>query len=146
MVPSLYYQKLQLMVPSLYYQKLQLVVPSLYYQKLKREWLEFDFAVCKSQFAKTVLSLQREITRKPAPRSDACYYGVTVDIHGNILATKRENKRCFIEVHRYEDGLKFHIDSIGDKLKRPAGLTTTDKYSVYVCDLGNDLLKQYRYR
>lgn len=74
------------------------------------------------------------------------YSGITVDVHGNILATKTERGRCCVEVHRIADSILFYIDSFTDKLKRPSGLVTTHDYVVYVCDLGNDSLKKYKYR
>jgi len=74
------------------------------------------------------------------------YSGITVDVHGNILATKTERGRACVEVHRIQDHILFYIDSFSDKLKRPAGLITTPDYHVYVCDLGNDSLKKYKYR
>lgn len=91
--------------------------------------------------------LQGAVTPRPTKGKSAGYYsGLTLDIHGNILATKSERGRSFVEVHRIEDSTLFFIDSFGDKLKRPSGLITTPDYHVYVCDLGNDSLKKYKYR
>ena len=40
----------------------------------------------------------------------------------------------------------FSIDSHADKMKRPAGLATTNDGHVLVVDLGNDCVKKFRYR
>lgn len=74
------------------------------------------------------------------------YTGVTVDIHGNILATRTDRGKYFVEVHRTDEELIFFIDSHNDKLKRPSGLIATSDYKVHVCDLGNHSLKTYRYK
>lgn len=79
-------------------------------------------------------------------RQTGHYSGITVDKRGNILATKTERGRSFIEVHRIEDQITFYIDSFADKMKRPLGLITTDEHVVYVCDLGNHSLKKYQYK
>ena len=93
------------------------------------------------------LFLQGAVTPRPVKgKSHGFYAGLAIDKHGNILATKSEKGRSFIEVHRIEDSTLFYIDSYNDKLKRPSGLITTDDYHVYVCDLGNDSLKKYKYR
>ncbi|KAF6038629.1 hypothetical protein EB796_003075 [Bugula neritina] len=92
-------------------------------------------------------AFKRTITNPPVKgKAGGFYSGITVDVHGNILATKTERGRACVEVHRIQDHILFYIDSFSDKLKRPAGLITTPDYHVYVCDLGNDSLKKYKYR
>ncbi|RWS26355.1 tripartite motif-containing protein 2-like protein [Leptotrombidium deliense] len=74
------------------------------------------------------------------------YGGVTYDQSGNLLATRVEKNRSFIQVFDYASGtFKFAIDSNDAKLKRPSALVTTNDFHVIVVDLGNDCIKKYRY-
>lgn len=81
----------------------------------------------------------------PSGKNKGHYGGITVDTKGNLLATRVEKTKSFIQVFDYESGqLKFTIDSSDAKLKRPSCLATTDDH-VIVVDLGNDCIKKYRY-
>ncbi len=71
--------------------------------------------------------------------------GVTMDCHGNYLATRTEKGRSLVQVFNSNRQWLFDIDSYEDKLKRPSGLATTDDGHVYVVDLGNDCIKKFRY-
>ncbi|CAG2112245.1 unnamed protein product [Medioppia subpectinata] len=74
------------------------------------------------------------------------YYGITVDNNNNLLATRVEKTKSFIQVFDLNSGqLKFCIDSSDAKLKRPTSLVTTNDNHVIVVDLGNDCIKKYRY-
>ena len=73
------------------------------------------------------------------------YGGVTIDVHGNYLATRSEKGKSIVQVFNSSRQLVFDVDSHDDKLKRPSGLTTTHDGHVYVVDLGNDCVKKYKY-
>ncbi|XP_054165251.1 tripartite motif-containing protein 2-like isoform X2 [Oppia nitens] len=74
------------------------------------------------------------------------YCGITVDNKQNLLATRVEKSKSFIQVFDLISGqLKFCIDSSDAKLKRPTSLVTTNDNHVIVVDLGNDCIKKYRY-
>ena len=75
------------------------------------------------------------------------YGGVTVDEHGNILATRSVKGKCVIQVFNSNYDWLFDIDSFDDKLKRPSGLATLPEMPhVIVADLGNDCVKLFRYQ
>ncbi len=99
------------------------------------------------------------------------YGGVTVDEHGNVLATRSARGRCVIQVFNPSYDWLFDIDSFDDKLKRPSGLAAlplvtssevtssettsqsetpppavTSAAHVIVADLGNDCVKIFRYQ
>lgn len=71
--------------------------------------------------------------------------GVTIDRHGNILATRSEKGQSCVQVYNNSRKWLFSIDSFEDKLKRPSGLVTLSGGHVIVVDLGNDCLKKFRY-
>ena len=71
--------------------------------------------------------------------------GVTVDQHGNILASRCERSASFVQVYNSSRKWLFNIDSHDDKLKRPSGLVTVPGGHVLVVDLGNNCLKKFRY-
>ncbi len=73
------------------------------------------------------------------------YGGVTVDLQGNILATRSAKGKSVIQVFNSKGEFQFDIDSFDDKLKRPSGLTTLPCGHVIVADLGNDCIKKFRY-
>lgn len=74
------------------------------------------------------------------------YCGISVDNKQNLLATRVEKFKSFIQVFDLSSGqLKFCIDSSDAKLKRPTSLVTTNDDHVIVVDLGNDCIKKYRY-
>ena len=73
------------------------------------------------------------------------YGGVCVDQQGNILATRSEKGRSFVQVFNRDTKWRFNIDSFDDKLKRPSGLATREGF-VYVVDLGNDCVKKFPYQ
>ncbi|KAF0286965.1 Tripartite motif-containing protein 2 [Amphibalanus amphitrite] len=88
--------------------------------------------------------LLREMIAEPSVRG--YYGGVTCDLLGNVLATRTEKSRHYVQVFSLDTGkLQFWIDSDGSRLRRPAGLACSDDGSVLVVDLGNNCLKQYRY-
>ncbi|KAF0295904.1 Tripartite motif-containing protein 2 [Amphibalanus amphitrite] len=88
--------------------------------------------------------LLREMIAEPSVRG--YYGGVTCDHLGNVLATRTEKSRHYVQVFSLDTGkLQFWIDSDGSRLRRPAGLACSDDGSVLVVDLGNNCLKQYRY-
>ena len=70
------------------------------------------------------------------------YGGITVDCHGNYLATHQG--KSIVQVFNSQKQWIFDIDSHADRLKRPSGLVTKDGH-VYIVDLGNDCVKKYRY-
>ena len=75
------------------------------------------------------------------------YGGVTVDEHGNILATRSIKGKCVIQVFNSNYDWLFDIDSFDDKLKRPSGLAALPSAAhVIVADLGNDCVKLFRYQ
>lgn len=74
------------------------------------------------------------------------YGGVTLDDHGNILATRTEKGKCFVQVFNKERKWLFDIDSDSERLKRPAGVATLHNQKVVVVDLGNDCIKVFRYK
>ncbi len=74
------------------------------------------------------------------------YGGVTIDLDGNILATRSEKGKCFVQVYDCSRKLLFEIDSFADKLKRPSGLAVLPDGKVVVADLGNDCIKIFRYQ
>jgi tripartite motif-containing protein 2/3 len=79
-------------------------------------------------------------------RNKGQYCGIAVDNKGNLLATRVEKFKSFIQVFDLVSGqLKFIIDSSDAKLKRPTCLVTTNDDHVIVVDLGNDCIKKYRY-
>lgn len=73
------------------------------------------------------------------------YGGVTLDSQGNILATRTEKGRSFVQIFDPEKRFKCELDSHDDKLKRPSGLATWQDGTVAVVDLGNDCVKVFRY-
>lgn len=73
------------------------------------------------------------------------YGGVTMDSRGNILATRTEKGKSFIQVFSPGKKLIFEIDSFNDKLKRPSGIAALPGGRVAVADLGNDCIKIFRY-
>lgn len=82
----------------------------------------------------------------PEGKNKGQYCGITVDKKHNLLATRVEKSKSFIQVFDLESAqLKFCIDSSDAKLKRPTSLVTTDDQHVIVVDLGNDCIKKYRY-
>lgn len=75
------------------------------------------------------------------------YGGICYDGRGNLLATRAEKTKSYIQVFDFVSGqLKFVIDSFCAKLKRPTGLSVNSDYCLFVVDLGNDCIKKYRYR
>ena len=74
------------------------------------------------------------------------YGGVTIDSNGNILATRTEKGRSFVQVFNRDRQWLFNIDSDEDRLKRPSGLATLHNQKVIVVDLGNDCIKIFRYK
>ena len=73
------------------------------------------------------------------------YGGVTMDTHGNILATRTERGKSFIQVFNPSKKLIFEIDSHDDKLRRPSGIAALSAGRLVVADLGNDCIKVFRY-
>jgi len=71
--------------------------------------------------------------------------GLVVDDEGYIIATRTEKSRSFVHIFR-ENNLFSTIDSFSSKLKRPSDLVLAGPGTVLVVDLGNDCLKQYRYK
>lgn len=89
------------------------------------------------------IQLRHLITESPVP---GVYGGVACDDLGNVLATRSEKSRHYIQVFSLDSGkLQFWIESEGDRLRRPAGLACSSDGSVYVADLANHCVKQYRY-
>lgn len=91
-----------------------------------------------------VFTRQGTFVTEVRPGSDVAkgqYHGVTVDRHGNILATRSN----FVQVFNAQKKWVFDIDSFDDKLNRAHGLSATTDGHVYVADLGNDCLKVFRY-
>ncbi|CAM1311867.1 Uncharacterised protein g5823 [Pycnogonum litorale] len=82
----------------------------------------------------------------PEGKNKGYYGGVTCDHHGNILATRSEKGRAYVQVFEFDGNLKFCIDSNEARLKRPSGIAVTSDYHALVVDLGNNMLKKYRYR
>ncbi|XP_037074978.1 tripartite motif-containing protein 2-like isoform X2 [Pollicipes pollicipes] len=88
--------------------------------------------------------LLRELVAEPSVRG--YYGGVTCDHLGNVLATRTEKSRHYVQVFSLDTGkLLFWIDSDGSRLRRPSGLACSNDGCVFVADLGNNCLKQYRY-
>ena len=79
------------------------------------------------------------------PTQKGTYGGVTMDSHGNILATRQEKGKSSVLYYKGNGELCFVIDSDADKLKRPSGLATTEDGHVLVVDLGNNAIKRFRY-
>ncbi len=71
--------------------------------------------------------------------------GVVVDSDGLIIATRTEKSRSFLQIFR-ENRVVATIDSFSSRLKRPSDLVIASKKTILVVDLGNDCLKQYRYK
>ena len=71
--------------------------------------------------------------------------GVVVDQDGLIIATRTEKSRSCVQMFR-ENQLVATIDSFNSKLKRPSDLLLANRNNILVVDLGNDCLKQYRYK
>lgn len=79
-------------------------------------------------------------------RNKGHYGGLAYDGKGNLLATRVEKAKSFVQIFDYISGqLKFTLDSSDAKLKRPSCLVTTKDDHVIVADLGNDCIKKYRY-
>ena len=74
------------------------------------------------------------------------YGGVTIDHQGNILATRTEKGKSFVQVFNRDRKWLFNIDSDEDRLRRPSGLATLQNQKVIVVDLGNDCIKIFRYK
>lgn len=90
-------------------------------------------------------TLIREIVTDSCLKGDS-YGGLCYDKKGQLLATKSERGKVYVQIFDYYSGqLKFTIDSVDAKLKRASDLATTDDYHVIVVDLGNDCIKKYRY-
>ena len=71
--------------------------------------------------------------------------GVVVDSHGVIVATRTEKNRSFLQVF-IDNKLASTIDSFNSKLRRPSDVAFISPNHVLVIDLGNDCVKQYRYK
>ena len=72
--------------------------------------------------------------------------GVAVDEDGVIVATRTEKTRSFVQVFNKENKCIATIDSFSSKLKRPSDLAIVSQRNIVVVDLGNDSVKQYRYK
>lgn len=71
--------------------------------------------------------------------------GVVVDSQGVIVATRTEKNRSFLQIFQ-DNKLTSTIDSFNSKLRRPSDVTFVGNKHVLVIDLGNDCVKQYRYK
>lgn len=71
--------------------------------------------------------------------------GVVVDSQGVIVATRTEKNRSFLQIFQ-DNKLTSTIDSFNSKLRRPSDVAFIGKNHVLVIDLGNDCVKQYRYK
>jgi len=101
-------------------------------------------ADCRIQVFSEQGQLLRQLIAEPTVRGS--YGGVACDQLGNVLASRTEKSRHYVQVFSLDTGkLQFWIDSDGSRLRRPAGLACSDDGCVLVADLGNNCLKQYRY-
>ena len=91
---------------------------------------------------------QRELFKQSQTgRSKRAHYsGVSFDSIGKTLLVSRvEGSKSVIQVLDYDSGtLKFVIDSVDSKIKRPGCIATMDDH-VLLVDLGNDCIKKYRF-
>jgi len=71
--------------------------------------------------------------------------GVVVDSQGVIVATRTEKNRSFLQVF-VDNKLASSIDSFNYKLRRPSDVAFVSPNHILVIDLGNDCVKQYRYK
>lgn len=71
--------------------------------------------------------------------------GVEIDSEGKIIATRTEKGRSCVQIFK-DTKLISTIDSFESKLKRPSDLAVINSNNILVIDLGNDCVKQYRYK
>lgn len=71
--------------------------------------------------------------------------GVAADAEGRIIVTRTEKTKSFVQV-LHDGKVVTTIDSFASKLKRPSDLTVLGHKNVVVVDLGNDCVKQFRYK
>jgi sugar lactone lactonase YvrE len=71
--------------------------------------------------------------------------GVCVDDSGMIIACRTEKSRSFLQVFK-DNKLVSAIDSFSSKLRRPSDVALISTKNIIVVDLGNEVIKQYRYK
>lgn len=71
--------------------------------------------------------------------------GVVVDSQGVIVATRTEKNRSFLQIF-VDNKLASTVDSFNSKLRRPSDVAFISPNHILVIDLGNDCVKQYRYK
>ncbi|XP_021950432.1 tripartite motif-containing protein 2 isoform X3 [Folsomia candida] len=72
-----------------------------------------------------------------------------IDEEGLIIACRIEKKASYLQVFKLVNGgykLVSTIDSFTSKLRRPSDISLISSRHVVVVDLGNELIKQYRYK
>ncbi|CAG7825030.1 unnamed protein product [Allacma fusca] len=94
-----------------------------------------------SNNARRELCIEKEIKVAGKGR----FGGVAVDDDGIIIATRTEKTRSFLQIFQ-DNKLISTIDSFSSKLKRPSDLAIISHRNILVVDLGNDCVKQYRYK
>jgi len=77
--------------------------------------------------------------------SQGRFAGVAVDDFGNCIAIRTEKTKSVIQIFK-DNKILSTIDSHDSKLKRPSDICVIDSNHILVVDLGNNCLKQYRYR
>jgi len=71
--------------------------------------------------------------------------GICVDETGMIIACRTEKCRSFIQVFK-DNKLVSTIDSFNSKLRRPSDIALISHKNIIAVDLGNECIKQYRYK
>lgn len=80
-------------------------------------------------------------------RGKGRFGGVCVDARGTVLATRSDRSKNNVLVFDQVGGrVVFTMESRGNRLGRPLGVTALPSGHAVVVDLGNDCIKKYRYK